>query len=154
MAKLFFLRRHYLEIKVLLLTLEFYHLLLKDIQAQLMLRLDNDGGVIGDVSYLAPDAGGYALPQYWRFTLHGSDGLAETAIGADGVALCGQDAQAVGRIPPAASRPGGYLRSFLNEIAGAREDVTLSTREVLASARLALLTQRAADEGLRDLPCP
>lgn len=122
--------------------------------AQLMLRLDNDGGVIGDVSYLAPDACGYRVPQYWRFTLHGSGGLAETSTVADGVTVHTQDAKTAQHVPPARAEAAGYLRSFLNEIQGGRENLTLTTQEVLASARLALLAQCAADEGLHDLPCP
>ena len=34
-----------------------------------MLKLDNKGGVLADVSYLAPDSCGYSVPQYWRFTV-------------------------------------------------------------------------------------
>src|SRR5581483_4595745 len=45
--------------------------------AQFMLKLDNSGGVMADVSYLAPDGINYKAPQYWRVTCHGSDGLIE-----------------------------------------------------------------------------
>ncbi len=122
--------------------------------AQLMLRLDNDGGVIGDVSYLAPDACGYKVPQYWRFTLHGDGGVAETASAAKGVSVYRQDSRSAEHVPPARPRPEGYFDSFLNEIRGRGEGVTLSTQEVLRSSRLALLAQHAADENLRDVPCP
>jgi len=37
---------------------------------QLMLELENRGGVLGDVSYLAPDGIAYSAPQYWRVTCH------------------------------------------------------------------------------------
>ena len=121
--------------------------------AQLMLRLDNDGGVLGDVSYLAPDACGYAVPQYWRFTLHGSGGVAETSTVADGVTIWTHESTGPEHIPAAAPRRGGYFESFLSEIHGRREALALTTREVLASSRLALLAQRAADEGLRDVAC-
>ena len=36
-----------------------------------MLKLSNDVGVIGDVSYLSPDSCGYEVPQDWRITVHG-----------------------------------------------------------------------------------
>ncbi len=121
--------------------------------AQLMLRLDNGGGVIGDVSYLAPDGCGYKVPQYWRFTLHGSGGVAETATTARSVTVYAQQAERGGRVRPARSQPGGYFDSFLREVAGQRDGLALSTPEVLASSRLALLAQKAADENLRDLPC-
>jgi len=118
--------------------------------AQLMLRLDNDGGVLGDVSYLAPDRSGYKVPQYWRWTLHGEGGVAETAATAKGVTVYTSQARRAKHIPPAPAREGGYLESFLAEIRGRRERLTLTTQEVLASTRLALLVQRAAEENLRD----
>lgn len=119
--------------------------------AQMMFRLDNDGGVIGDVSYLAPDVGGYAVPQYWRLTLHGSEGIAETATIADGVMVySGGKAE---RVAPAKPAAGGYFEDFLAEIGGRASPDGLTTRAVLASSRLALLAQRAADENLRDLAC-
>jgi predicted dehydrogenase len=119
--------------------------------AQVMFRLDNDGGVIGDVSYRAPDVGGYAVPQYWRLTLHGSDGIAETATIADGVMVySGGKAE---RVAPAKPAAGGYFEDFLAEVGGKARPDGLTTRAVLASSRLALLAQRAADESLRDLAC-
>ncbi len=51
--------------------------------AQFMLRMDNGGGVLGDVSYLAPEACGYAVPQYWRMVFHGSGGAIEVQSGKD-----------------------------------------------------------------------
>ena len=130
--------------------------------AQLMGRLDNDGGVLGDVSYLAPDACGYKIPQYWRFTLHGGEGLAETSSAADGVTIYGGKSDKPAHVRPAERRRGGYLEDFLNEIHGRCEDGlptcakqagALTTSQVLASSRLALLAQRAADENLRDVAC-
>jgi len=49
-------------------------------------------------------------------------------------------------LPP--EKAGGYLESFLRDIAGeAPGDGELDTKAVLASARLALEVQKAADEG-------
>ena len=121
--------------------------------AQLMLRLDNGGGVLGDVSYLSPDASRYRVPSYWRFTVHGSEGLAETAINADGVTVYANPVAEAQHVPPAAAQPAGYLKSFLAEIAGQREGLTLTTAEVLESSRVSLLAQKAADENRRDIRC-
>ena len=121
--------------------------------AQMMLRLDNGGGVLGDVSYFAPDEAGYSVPQYWRFAVHGTGGAAETSAGADGVTVWKHTGPAE-RIPAAQARQGGYFEDFLCEIRGEPgDDGVLTTDQVLASSRLALTVQRAADENLRDLPC-
>ena len=115
--------------------------------AQLLLRLDNDGGAVGDVSYRAPDAAGYALPQFWRFTFHGSDGLLEFGVGQKALQLIGAGEKKPRTIEPDAPTPGGYFESFLREIAGAEGEVSPTTQEVLAAARTTLTIQQAADEG-------
>ena len=38
---------------------------------QMMLEMDNGCGVLGDVSYFAPDRAGYTMPYYWRTTFWG-----------------------------------------------------------------------------------
>ena len=48
--------------------------------AQMLLRLDNGGGVLGDVSYFASDRGGYGMPQYWRITCRGLGGVIEISL--------------------------------------------------------------------------
>jgi len=120
--------------------------------AQMMFRLDNDGGVLGDVSYLTPDNFAYKVPCYWRFTIHGSGGVAETAQGADGVTVYAASDDAPRHVDPAPARTDGYLRDFLAEIAGQEpRDGALTTDAVLAAARVTLLAQHAADHGLRDV---
>jgi len=122
--------------------------------AQMMFRLDNDGGVLGDVSYLTPESFAYKVPCYWRFTLHGSGGLAETSSVADGVDLWSTASDAPRHLPPAEERPGGYFEDFLAEVRGQPPAPgALTTAGVLASARKTLLAQRAADEGMRDVTC-
>ena len=117
--------------------------------AQMMLRLDNDGGVLGDVSYLTPDNFAYQVPCYWRFTLHGSEGLAETSSGSEGVDVWATSDDAPRRVPPAEDRPAGYLDDFLAEVRGeAPAEGALTTEAVLAAARRTLTIQHAADEGL------
>jgi len=119
--------------------------------AQVMLRLDNDGSIIGDVSYLTPDAAGYAIPSYWRFTLHGSEGRLETACNAPTVQLFRKDEKAAREIPVEHNRPGGYFEDFLEDLAGRPHPEGLHTARVLRSARIALQAQAAADSGT--FPC-
>ena len=121
--------------------------------AQLMLRLDNGGGVLGDVSYFAPDACGYQTPQYWRFTVHGTEAVAETAAEDKHVSVWTHSGTSAETVAPARPRPDGYLEDFLGEVRGSPSEDGLTTQRVLAASRLALLAQRAADEGLRDVPC-
>lgn len=115
--------------------------------AQLMLTLENGAGVIGDVSYLMPDSQGYTSPLYWRMTLWGSRGVAETAMTLDHMQLILDGEQEPRRevLPPA--NDGGYLHAFLNDIAGAPQPGSLTTAQVLRSSRLALRVQQIADEG-------
>ncbi len=114
--------------------------------AQLMLELDNSGGVLGDVSYLAPERCGYQAPQYWRFTCHGEAGVAETTAQSASVQLTTHEDK-VPREIAAAEALAGYLplESFLMELRGETGDGMLTTQEVLAASRQALLIQQLAD---------
>lgn len=112
--------------------------------AQMMLRMDNDGGVLGDVSYFAPERGGYSMPQYWRFTCHGPAGVLETALKQENVFMGGRS------LPPEQIKPdpgieGGYFDSFLRDIAGASIEGDLDTASVLEASRITLAIQEAAD---------
>ncbi|MDQ1256151.1 MAG: Gfo/Idh/MocA family oxidoreductase [Candidatus Hydrogenedentes bacterium] len=113
--------------------------------AQLMLRLDNDGGVIGDVSYLTPEGAGYTLPAYWRFGIHGSGGYLETSATAKTVAVFCKDVADAREEPFDPPRPGGYLDDFLQDLAGNPNPEGLHTERVLRSARQTLQIQAAAD---------
>lgn len=115
--------------------------------AALMMRLDNDGSVIGDVSYLSSDRHGYTMTPYWRFTIAGSDGVIETHCNATSVTLWRSDAQAVIEEPVAPHRAGAYLDEFLADVAGAPVEGGLDMGRVFESTRLALLAQHAADAG-------
>lgn len=53
--------------------------------AQIMLRLSNGAGVVGDVSYAAPAAHGYTHPSYWHFRVWGSKGMMDFSLNSDGV---------------------------------------------------------------------
>jgi len=112
-----------------------------------MLRLDNDGVVIGDVSYLASDKHGYGMASYWRFTISGADGVIETSCNAEHVTLWRHDGEEFVQQAVGEGRQGGYLDDFLADLAGAPNPGGLHTRRVLESSRITLLAQHAADHG-------
>ena len=120
--------------------------------AQMLLTMDNGCGVVGDVSYFAPDGPGYRLPYYWRVTFWGREGVLEIATNDDHLELARATGEAVERRPLPPADGGGYLRAFLKSIRGERAtDGELTTRQVLDSAALALRVQAAADGGERDV---
>lgn len=111
--------------------------------AQVMLKLDNGGGVLGDLSYLAPDHVGYAVEQYWRVACHGDRGVVETNYNAKTVTLA-----ADGEVKSVAAQPNaptGCLAAFLDEIAGKSQPGALTTADVVDASRRTLLIQQAAD---------
>jgi predicted dehydrogenase len=112
--------------------------------AQVMLRLSNGGGVLGDVSYLAPDACGYTIPNYWRITLHGTCGFAETSYNQEGVTVADDSAKAPEVCLRAPGRPGGYLEDFLCCVRGESPSGGLDTAACLAASRVALEMEAAA----------
>ncbi len=116
--------------------------------AQMMLRLDNDGGVLGDVSYLTPESHGYVLPAYWRFELYGSEGYAELCNTANTITVYHKDEKEPRNVPIGPGRPGGYLEDFLSEIGGRPNLDGLHTARVLESSRIVLQIQAAADTGV------
>jgi predicted dehydrogenase len=116
--------------------------------AQFALTMNNGAGVLGDVSYLGPDANGYRIPQYWRMTFWGSDGLLETNFPANEVTIHRHSEQSPRVITAAGGMAGGYFDSFLRELRGETSGLHLSSAEVLAASRLALRVQEAADKGL------
>ncbi len=111
---------------------------------QVMLRLSNGGGVLGDVSYLAPDACGYAIPNYWRVTLHGTRGMAETSYNARGVIVADDSSKEPETLVRAPGRPGGYLNDFLCCLRGELPTGGLDTAACLAASRFALEIEAAA----------
>lgn len=117
--------------------------------ALVMLTMDNGCGVLGDVSYFAPDGVGYSLPMSWRFTVWGNDGVIETTK--DNVILYRRGEKEPRVIPPQEPMAGFYLDSFLREIRGQTAPGDITTDEVIRSSRNTLLAQKAADEGLHDV---
>jgi len=120
--------------------------------AQMMLTMENGCGVLGDVSYFAPDSCGYVLPFYWRMTFWGREGVLETSITASATSLVLNGESALRAVPLPEGDPGGYLRSFIGDIQGQVEEGDSCTASVLRAARVALTVQRAADAGVCNLP--
>ncbi|MDA0334616.1 MAG: Gfo/Idh/MocA family oxidoreductase [bacterium] len=118
--------------------------------AQMLLTMDNGCGVIGDVSYHAPDASGYSMSYYWRTTYWGREGVIETATNADHLALTtATGGQTERRQLPPGNR-GGYFRAFLKTIRGETlNDGEPSTQAVLDSSARVLRIQAAADANER-----
>ncbi|NKB70687.1 MAG: gfo/Idh/MocA family oxidoreductase [Candidatus Latescibacteria bacterium] len=118
---------------------------------QMMLTMDNGCGVLGDVSYFAPDKAGYSMPYYWRITLWGRNGVAETSTTATAITVLGAGEQTARSVPLPPADKGGYWRAFLDDIAGRPTPQALDTQQVLDSARTVLTIQRAADKGEREV---
>ncbi len=115
--------------------------------AQMMATLENDCGVIGDVSYLSPNSIGYRLPMYWRVTCWGSRGVFEVDSAHAGILYYADGAEEGVELEPDADGPGAF-DSFLNELRGTPGEINPGTAEVLASARVSLMIQKAADDEL------
>ena len=105
-----------------------------------------DGGipVFADVSYLAPDESGYSLPQYWRVTVNGTKGVAETSYRAQGVLVAGDKDAAARLLEPLPADTARYLENFLSEISGSPTVDGLTTAHILRISRIALETQASA----------
>ena len=116
--------------------------------AQMLLTMDNGCGVVGDVSYHAPDAAGYSMPYYWRTTFWGREGVIETATNMEHLALTTAGGKETERRELPAGNSGGYFRAFLKTIRGETlDDGEPSTQQVLDSSETVLRVQAAADAG-------
>jgi len=118
---------------------------------QMMLEMDNGCGVLGDVSYFAPDRAGYAMPYYWRTTFWGRDGVIETSTTAKDIQVLGREDATVQIEPLPPAQRGGYLHSFLDDIASEAPVNGLDTAAVLRSTRNVIRIQEAADRGEREV---
>jgi predicted dehydrogenase len=117
--------------------------------AQMMLSLRNGAGVLGDVSYFAPDQMRCPLPTYWRITIWGTAGVLEANLASPAIIRYAQGFTEPETIPLPPARPGGYLEDFVREIRGEQPDPNgLTTETVLTVARNSLMIQEAADQGL------
>ena len=118
---------------------------------QMMLEMDNGCGVLGDVSYFAPDRAGYRMPYYWRTTFWGREGVIETSTTASEIQLLGRNDDGVQNLALPAAKTGGYLRAFLDDIANETPASGLDTAAVLHSMRNVIRIQQAADLGEREV---
>lgn len=114
---------------------------------QFMMKMENDCGVIGDVSYFLPDDIASGAEQYWRITIFGSHGVIETSYNSPTISLAANGPCGVQQITPSADENGGYLDSFLSAIGGDGNGCNLTTAEVIRASRIALTAQHAADTG-------
>ena len=112
--------------------------------AQFMLTLENGCGVLGDVSYSEPDSHGYKMPQYWRFSIWGTQGVLEFNSVEKKVCAWIQGESEMRTIVPEPYTGPHYLDWFLMEIDGKTAD--LNTTLVLKRARQTLELQKIADE--------
>lgn len=112
--------------------------------AQFVGVLESGAGIMADVSYLAPDKTGYQNPHYWRFTVHGQNGLAETHYGALHVKVALDHYEAIEQRPVGPPIHRRYFTDFLNEMRGHHDPCDLRTADVLRASRLALEAQRRA----------
>ncbi len=116
--------------------------------AQVMLKLQSGAGVLGDLSYFAPDGLAYAAPQYWRLTFHGSDGEIEASFSQRTLTLATSSDKIPRAVDLEPDLPDGCLEAFLKDIGGTADDSTLTTQEVLDASRRTLRIQAAADQQL------
>lgn len=112
--------------------------------AQMLLDLDNNASVFADLSYLAPDRTGYSDEHYWRITVHGTRGLAETSGPADHVKVVTDSSEKPEIVAAGESDQRAYFIDFLAEIAGSPRAGGHTTARVLKVARGALEAQQAA----------
>jgi len=119
---------------------------------QAMLTLENDAGVLCDVSYLTPDSFAYEFPLYWRFAIWGSDGVMEAAVNSKSITLYRNGSNESESVPLPKAQPGGYLDSYLAEVARDPDRVQLASSDVIAASRISLQIQQAADRRLSYAP--
>lgn len=118
---------------------------------QLLLKLDNGGGIMGDVSYFSPDGLAYTAPQYWRVLIHGSKGMIEASYSQRTVTLARDEDKTPRSIEVESDVPNGCLEAFLREVAGDASPDSLKTADVLDASRRTLLIQQAADQNQTNL---
>jgi len=113
--------------------------------AQFLATLENGASCFADLSYLAPDTLGFELPHYWRFTVHGTRGMAEASYGEAKVLVVSDTDQVPRFIPAIEEFERDCLTDFLAEIEGFPVTDGLATARVLEASRLALEAQQMAD---------
>lgn len=113
--------------------------------AQMVFAMRNGCGVMADVSYLAPNGCGYALPSYWRISCFGANGWAETSLGMGAVRVALHHDEKPRDIQLQSDPGMVYLNSLINRLRGSGIDLSPSTDDVLAASRWAVQAQQLAD---------
>ena len=106
---------------------------------QFMLRLDNNAGLIADVSYAMPDSIGFQSEFYWDFRIWGTAGMLAFSVNSDGARLYKNGEQAV-RIISGITPSDDCLTNFIAAING-NNAACPATEEVLASSLYTLEIQ-------------
>lgn len=110
--------------------------------AQFMLKTENNGGVLADVSYAVPDGVEFALPYYWQFFVWGTKGTISLAFNEEKSYYF----VAGDKTPHLLEEDDfttDYLTDFINLVQG-KKDVILSVDEVIYSTRKTLEIQQQA----------
>jgi len=111
---------------------------------QFVLRMGSGAGVMGDVSYAAPDGQLFSLPCYWHFRIWGEKGLLDFAYNQPEITLFAKGEQG-GRLLPQVQEYTTYLDRFLAVLAKP-EAIPNYNKENLASSCQALWIQEVADQ--------
>ena len=119
--------------------------------AQFILKMDNGGGVLSDVSYLTPD-GSYNVPNYYRFTIHGDIGQIEATYHSDFIIMIKANDERHFHIPAGQGRANAYFEDFITQVKGKTDNVELTTKDVIRAAYVSLVTQQAADQNKTNVP--
>jgi predicted dehydrogenase len=115
---------------------------------QFMATLENGAGVMGEVSYFAPDSLGYSIPQYWRMTFFGREGVLELSYTQKKIMLAKSGLKEPTYPELAPDNSGGYLKAFLAEVQGSPLPGAITTADIIRASRNSLLIQEAGDKGL------
>lgn len=118
---------------------------------QMMLTMENGCGVLGDVSYFSPDSHSYLLPFYWRFTVYGTGGIAETSATSKNITFAKNGEKQIQSLQLPSPNKGGYFDAFINDINGKSSPEQLKTQDVVESTFITLLIQEAGDKNITEI---
>lgn len=114
--------------------------------AQFMLTMENGCGILGDVSYFAPDSCGYSIPLYWDFKFWGAKGVVSANIVENTIKVAFDGDKGVSLVSQPTMSDPDYLAQFIDDINN--QPGTLNTGAIIKISRKALIIQQAADQQL------
>ena len=115
---------------------------LKD-SAQFLLKTTSGAGIIGDVSYAAPDTQGFSHSAYWHFRVWGEKGMMDFGVNLPHVTLYLNGEKQPRQLPQTETR-----RSYLTDFLAAVENPALTAgfnARMLASTEQTLMVQEKAE---------